>query len=506
MMTAEQLSGMTLKTLLAPCASQPLPDIEVTGLAVDSRSVSPGDLFFALPGTREHGLIHAAQAVAGGAVAVAWEPHASAPRVNAAGLGVPVIPIDNLTQELGQLASRFYGHPSHNLHCIGVTGTDGKSTVTHCIAQLMTESAQPFGLLGTLGYGLPGQLQPASHTTPDAVTLQEQLARLCDAGATGVAMEVSSHALHQHRINGVKFDTVVLTHLSRDHLDYHGTLEAYAEAKRQLFRVPGLRTAVLNYDDDFGRALLHQLDPGVRPILYATEAGGELAGRAADWLCAEHIDTHARGLAIQIGSSWGRAHIQSGLLGRFNVQNLLATAAAAIAAGLGFDVVMHGIARLRPVPGRMEAFGTGNHPLVVVDYAHTPNALSAVLKTLREHCGGKLICVFGAGGDRDRGKRPLMGGVAERHADRVVVTSDNPRSEDPQAIIEEILAGMQHPDRARVVPDRAEAIRAALRGARVDDVVLIAGKGHETWQQIGGRRFAFSDREQVVQALREVGA
>jgi len=506
MMTAEQLSGMTLKLLLDAGVAQALPDVPITGLAIDSRNAGPGDLFFALPGTREHGLAHAAEAVAAGAVAVVWEPHPSAPAISGAGLGVPVIAIEDLSRKLGRIASRFYGHPSRNLHCIGVTGTDGKSTVTHCIAQLMTESAQPFGLLGTLGYGLPGQLQPASHTTPDAITLQDQLARLCDAGAVGVAMEVSSHALHQHRAMGVEFDTAVLTHLSRDHLDYHGTLEAYAEAKRTLFRMPGLRNAVLNYDDAFGRALLRELDPSVRPLLYATGGCEVLGDVSADWLCAESIETHTRGLDIRIASCWGRAHIQSGLLGRFNVQNLLATAGAAIAAGLGFDVVMHGLARLRAVPGRMEAFGAGNQPLVVVDYAHTPNALSAVLRTLREHCDGELVCLFGAGGDRDRGKRPLMGEAAECFADRVVVTSDNPRSEDPRAIISEILAGMRRPERARVLPDRAEAIRASINDAHVGDVVLIAGKGHETWQQIGARRLAFSDREQVVQVLREIGA
>jgi UDP-N-acetylmuramoyl-L-alanyl-D-glutamate--2,6-diaminopimelate ligase len=506
-MAAEKLSAVTLGALLAGYAEPPLPEIAVTGLALDSRKVVPGDAFFALPGTQgRHGLAHAAQAVSAGAVAVVWEPHETLPGIDVATLGVPSVAVDHLTRKLGHVAGRFFGDPSHALHCIGVTGTDGKTTVTHWIAQLMGESARPFGLLGTLGYGLPGQLQPASHTTPDAVRLQEQLARLCDAGAVGVAMEVSSHALHQHRVAGVHFDTAVLTHLSRDHLDYHGTQAAYADAKRELFRVPGLRNAVLNHDDAFGQALLRELEAGVRPLLFTTRPEADPSALAHDWLRAERIDTHARGLDIQVASAWGRARLQTKLLGRFNADNLLAAAAAAIAAGLSFEAAMQGIARVRPVPGRMEAFGTGRHPLVVVDYAHTPNALESVLRTLREHCDGELICLFGAGGDRDTGKRALMGGAAERNADRVVVTSDNPRTEDPRAIIDGILSGMRNPERARVMPDRAEAIHHAVNDARVGDVVLVAGKGHETWQEVGEERLPFSDREQVVQALKEGGA
>ncbi|HHO68064.1 MAG TPA: UDP-N-acetylmuramoyl-L-alanyl-D-glutamate--2,6-diaminopimelate ligase [Gammaproteobacteria bacterium] len=480
-----------------------LSGIRVRGLASDSRSLCPGDLFLAVAGLQGHGLDFLDQALARGAVAVAWEPAAGR---SVGSLPVPAIAVEGLGQRLGVVADRFYGHPSQDLFCIGVTGTDGKTSVTHFIATALADAGRPCGLLGTLGYGLPGQLHAPTHTTPDALRLQAELAALRDKGAAAVAMEASSHALHQGRCNAIAFDVAVLTNLSRDHLDYHGTQQAYADAKRRLFRAPGLSTWVLNADDAFGRELAAAPPAGVQVIRYALETGFDRRAGRGEWLHATRVETLPRGLRVTLETSaWGEAVLETRLLGGFNAANLLAALGALLAAGVGFDTAIRSLARVETVAGRMEAFGGRGRPLVVVDYAHTPNALDNALRALRAHCRGELICVFGAGGDRDRGKRPQMGAVAEAGADRVILTSDNPRSEDPQRIIEEIAAGAREPARLQRIVDRAEAIDAAIAVAGPDDLVLVAGKGHEDYQQIGVRRLAFSDRARVQRALRRLG-
>ncbi len=502
MMAAPRLGdGISLAALLDGLAEGArLPDLMVHGLASDSRSLCAGDLFLAVAGLRDHGLDHLDQALARGAAAVVWEPAAG--RLPGE-LPVPAVAVAGLGQRLGVIADRFYGHPSRDLCCIGVTGTDGKTSVTHFIATALAGAGRSCGLLGTLGYGLPGELRAPTHTTPDALRLQAELAALRDKGAVAVAMETSSHALHQGRCNAVAFDVAVLTNLSRDHLDYHGSLQAYADAKRRLFRSPGLSAWVLNADDAFGRELAAAPPAGVQVIRYARGAGFDRRAGRGEWLHATRVESLARGLRVTLETSaWGGAVLESRLLGGFNAANLLAALGALLAAGTGFEAALEHLARVETVPGRMEAFGGPGQPLVVVDYAHTPNALDNALHALRAHCRGELVCVFGAGGDRDRGKRPQMGAVAEAGADRVILTSDNPRSEDPQRIIGEIAAGAREPVRLQRIVDRAEAIDAAIAAAGPDDLVLVAGKGHEDYQQIGARRLAFSDRVRVQQALR----
>ncbi|MGD8842368.1 MAG: UDP-N-acetylmuramoyl-L-alanyl-D-glutamate--2,6-diaminopimelate ligase [Gammaproteobacteria bacterium] len=506
MMAAEAHdSGMPLCLLLEGLVSDragvAVPDLAVTGLASDSREVRPGDLFLACQGLRVHALTHAAQAVQRGAAAILWEPPvADELQGQAERLPVAALPVEGLGHKLGRIADRFFGHPSRDMHVIGVTGTDGKTSVTHFIAQALSRDGQDCGLLGTLGYGVYGRLRAPTHTTPDPVQLQAEFARLHDAGVRRVAMEVSSHALHQRRTDGTAFNTAVLTHLSRDHLDYHGSIEAYAEAKRRLFVGDGLETAVVNMGDAFGRSLPERLDAKLRVIAYGRR-GDQNVRAVAHWIELAGVTARPRGIRLTLDSSWGPAEFEAPLLGAFNADNLMAALGALLAAGLTLDEAADRLRHVGTVAGRMELFVTDGGPRVVVDYAHTPHALATALQALRPHCQGELVCLFGAGGDRDAGKRPQMGAVAERHADRVVVTSDNPRSESPEHIIDQIVAGFEQPQRARRMADRGQAIEQAVAAASPDDVVLVAGKGHEEYQEIAGQRLAFSDRERVRQAL-----
>lgn len=505
MMTAKRLShGMMLSDLLRGMHGvQLLRDAEISGLSLDSRGVVPGDLFFALQGVREHGLMHLEQVVERGAAAVLWETgNDNTLSYIASQCELPCYGLDHLATRMGEIASLFHAHPSQAMHCIGVTGTDGKTSVTHFIAQAMQATHGPCGLLGTLGYGVYGELRQPTHTTPDALRLQEELARLRDRQVKNLVMEVSSHALDQQRVAGIRFDTAVLTNLSREHLDYHGDMESYAATKQRLFQLPDLKTVVLNLDESFGRTLLANVSPERRVIVYSLDNDFN-PPEQCQWLHARVVKMQQRGMVIAVDSSWGEGVIDTKLLGLFNAANLLAAAGALLAVGMPFKQVLQQLSGVATVPGRMEVFGEKQQPLVVVDYAHTANALQKALQALRRHCSGKLICVFGAGGDRDPGKRPGMGAVAEKFADQLVVTSDNPRTENPDAIIEMIVSGLQRPEHAQRIPDREEAITTAISLAHEGDVVLVAGKGHETYQQVGARRLPFSDRDQVVQVLQE---
>ena len=508
MMTAELLTAEhTLARLLQGIKGVTvLRDITVSGLALDSRKVQAGDLFLAVAGTRVHGLDHARQAIALGAAAVAWEPVADNTSLAeaAALLPVPVVAVPDLGHTVGVIADRFYGHPSRGLFTIGVTGTDGKTSCCHFIAQALNTADRRCGVIGTLGYGLYGELSPASHTTPDALTMQRSLSSMQQQGARCVVSEVSSHAMDQGRVRGVTFDLAVLTNLTRDHLDYHGNVEAYADAKRRLFNSEGLRYAVINADDSFGSALLDAIPPGVAPVAYRLEGEPFRTRFPAQWVIGHNLQFDANGLRMDVMTPWGSGTLQCGLLGRFNASNLLATLASLCVSGLPFAEVMRRLAATRTVPGRMERFDMGEgRPLVVVDYAHTPGALEAALQSLRAHCSGSLWCVFGAGGDRDHGKRPLMGAVAERFADRVVLTDDNPRTEDAQGIIEDICSGLKQPGSVHIEHDRGAAIARAVQQAKANDIVLIAGKGHETVQLLGTKSVPFSDRERVMTIARE---
>lgn len=477
----------------------PTLDRPVAGLAIDSREIHPGEVFVALIGNQTQGEIYIKSALQQGAIAVLKE----APSIQWEQLAnnIPCISLPQLSQRVGEMTAQFYHYPSRNMRIIGVTGTNGKTSVTHMLAQIL-QQYMPCGLIGTLGYGTYGALQPGLHTTPDAIRLQTQLAQFRDQNVQAVAMEVSSHALVQGRVNGVIFETAVLTNLSRDHLDYHHTMRAYGEAKQRLFNTPDLKTAVINYDDPFGQQVLANLPHKVTPLTYSIQH--PIANIYA------HIQRYdASGCYLEIHSQWGNGTLVSPLFGQFNVSNLLATLTVLLNMGLSLQQLLPQLTTIRAVPGRMERFGgQARHPTVIVDYAHTPDALEKVLIALKEHCQlaaspietrGKLWCVFGCGGNRDRGKRPLMGEIAQRYADKVIITDDNPRYESSQAIINDILPGCPQPE--AVIPERQLAIRYVLQQAKVGDVVLIAGKGHEDYQQIGEQRLPFSDRTLVASLL-----
>ncbi len=504
-MTGTPQHKKALSTLLEGYAVvNVVDDREIYGLSMDSRKVQAGDLFLACAGHQaRHGHEYIADAIQAGAAAVAYEVNDAVAVEMPESVGkVSVYGIGKLGQQVGMIAERFYDYPSHNLFVIGITGTNGKTSCGQFIAQALNEDV-PCGVIGTLGNGLYGKLQATSHTTPDAISLHGLLAEMCAAGARSVAMEVSSHGLEQGRVNGVAFDAAVFTNLSRDHLDYHGDMASYSRAKQRLFAMTGVRYAIINIDDSFGQELLKSLPSNVQAIAYTLREVENIVGgvkMVQGTLLRQGLD----GLDIQVISPWGEARFTSRLLGRFNASNLLAVLATLVVSGAPFDDVIQRLCRLQPVPGRMECYG-GCHgkPLVVVDYAHTPDALRQVLQSLREHCRDALWVVFGCGGNRDRGKRPLMGEIAQRHADHVVLTDDNPRHENADEIIAEICAGLQSPDAVHVQRDRAQAIAWAVTRATEHDVVLIAGKGHEDYQLIGDEKLAFSDSMQVRDLLKE---
>jgi UDP-N-acetylmuramoyl-L-alanyl-D-glutamate--2,6-diaminopimelate ligase len=461
-------------------------------LSADSRRLCPGDVFLAVPGAAHDGRSHIPAAVAAGAAAVLWEPEGY---VWPADLAVPNFPVPDLKARAPAIAAAWWHDPSQGLWMTGVTGTNGKTSCSHWLADALGRLGRKTAVIGTLGNGFPGELAGASHTTPDAVTLQGLLAGYRNAGASGVAMEVSSHALDQGRVEGVAFDVAVLTNLSRDHLDYHGDMTAYAHAKTRLFDWPGLKWAVLNLEDELGQRLYKGLaGRDVHRLSYGLGVG-DVRGEA--------LRLSADGLAMEVETPWGHGELRTGLVGRFNAANLLACLGALLAGNVSLADALAALEQTRSVAGRMQRLGGGAQPTVIVDYAHTPDALEKTLATLRDLTTGRLVCVFGCGGGRDKGKRPLMGEAAARLADRVVVTSDNPRNEAPADIVADILAGM--PAGQQVELDRAAAIRIAIAGTMPGDVVLIAGKGHEDYQEIAGVRRPFSDVAEAERALKEVG-
>jgi len=410
---------------------------------------------------------------------------------------VPNAPVHGLRAQAGFIAHEFYGRPSESMWVCGVTGTNGKTSCSQWLAALLSGRDEKTAVIGTLGAGFLPELESTGHTTPDALDLHAMLAAFKSGGARAVAMEVSSHGLDQGRVNGVAFDCALLTNLTHDHLDYHGTMAAYAQAKARLFDVPGLGAAVLNMDDAFGAQLAERLAArGARTIGY-----GFSRPAMAEFVCAEGVD----GERVKIHSSWGDANVAIPRLGRFNVANALAVLGCLVAKGIPFAEGAALLERLPPVPGRMQQ--VGKRPLVVVDYAHTPDALDKVLAALKPLAlarGGRLVAVFGAGGGRDAAKRPQMGLAVARRADRIVLTSDNPRSEEPLAIIAAVRAGIA--GECIIEPDRAKAIEGAIAAADDADVILIAGKGHENFQEIAGRRLPFSDAKVAEASLGRRGA
>ena len=477
---------MPLNQLLSQAASAVL----IRELTLDSRKVRPGDLFLAVPGSQQDGRLHIADAIARGAAAVAYEAD-GAPAMTAH--GAELVAIKGLARQLSAIAGRFYGEPSRALHLIGITGTNGKTSVSQLLAQALDLLGERCGIIGTLGNGFYNALALGRHTTPDPIGVQATLADLKNAGARAVAMEVSSHGLHQGRVAALAFDVAVFTNLSRDHLDYHGSMEAYAEAKALLFSRPGLRCRVLNLDDSAGRKLARDPQES-RLISYSLDD-------ASAYLYCRDARFDEQGVHARLVTPRGEGSLRSSLLGRFNLSNLLAVVGALLGMDYPLDEILKVLPRLQGPVGRMQRLGGGKQPLVVVDYAHTPDALEKVLEALRPHVQGRLLCLFGCGGDRDRGKRPLMAGVVERLADAVLVTDDNPRSEAPEQIFEDIRAGFAAPERVRFVHGRGRAIAQLIGEASSADVLVLAGKGHEDYQEINGERQPFSDLDEAAKAL-----
>ncbi|TWI02910.1 UDP-N-acetylmuramoylalanyl-D-glutamate--2,6-diaminopimelate ligase [Luteimonas cucumeris] len=475
--------AMLLAELLPDVPAVPA-ELAVTGLVLDSRDVHGGDAFVAIAGFGAHGLGFVDQARAAGAGAILFEPPAP-PDLPAP---ADAIAVPGLRARMGAMADQFHGQPSHAMTMVGVTGTSGKTSTVQLIAQSLELLGRRAGTIGTLGAGLYGDAQPTGFTTPLVLQMHALLAQLRDAGATAVAMEVSSHALDQGRVDAVHYDVAVFTNLTRDHLDYHGDMATYGAAKAKLFARPGLQAAAVNLDDDFGVSLLAQLPDSVRGV------GLSARGHAQALVRAENIALDASGLAFDLVLGDVRAAVRSSLLGRFNVDNLLAVAGVLHALGETPEAIAAVLPQLQPIAGRMNRLGgDGVLPLVVIDYSHKPDPLQQALQSLRGHLRGRLVCVFGCGGERDRGKRPLMAAIAEAHADAVIVTDDNPRGEDGDAIVAEIMAGFARPQAVVVERDRAAAIARAIGEAGADDIVLIAGKGHEPYQEIAGVKHPFDD-------------
>ncbi|HTD05492.1 UDP-N-acetylmuramoyl-L-alanyl-D-glutamate--2,6-diaminopimelate ligase [Undibacterium sp.] len=475
-------------------------------LSSDSRAIKTGDVFFAFPIGSGDGRRHLQQAISNGAAAVVYESHGFSWDDT---LAVPHKGVAQLQQQLGPIANAYYAQPDQAMLTVAVTGTNGKTSCSQWLAKAFSLLGKPGAVVGTLGVGMykdgvVASLEETGFTTPDAVQLQRRLAELRDAGATALAIEASSIGLQQGRLNGLHFDVAVFTNLTRDHLDYHGSMEAYAEAKARLFDWPALGAAVVNMDDQYGPALAQRLQEkqaAVQLIGYTLENRSH-AGVAM--LSASNLRTQHAGTSFHVDSPFGCGQVKTHLIGRFNVSNVLAVLAVLLAKGYAWNKAVDALEMLEAVPGRMQQLGSQGHAMVVIDYAHTPDALEKTVQTLQQVAQerhGELWCVFGCGGDRDPGKRPLMGRIAEQ-ADHVVVTSDNPRTEKPADIIAQIVAGMSKP--AHVIEDRASAILYAIKHAGDHDVVLLAGKGHEAYQDINGKKWPFSDEQHASLALATV--
>ena len=475
------------------------PELMVSDLVLSSRDVDLHKVFVAVPGHNVDGRDFIPQAVSLGArVIIAHTDE----RVRHGETDMRehslIVHFYKLVEQLSLLACEFYDYPANHLDIVAVTGTNGKTTTAQLSAQLSQLCGQTAGTIGTVGAGLLGQLSDVINTTPDAVSMQRLLAEMRSAGAGMVSLEASSHALVQHRITALKTDVAIFTNLTRDHLDYHGTMAEYAAAKRMLLRQPGLKYAVLNQQDPQSARWLAECPESVEPVWFGLE---ECLFPGQRFCVAKQVTFHSGGSQIQLHSSWGDASFNSPLIGHFNVLNLLAAITAQLCLGKPFTQLMQVAERVQAVAGRMELFSAPGKASVIVDYAHTPDALEQALTAARRHCSGKLWCVFGCGGDRDKGKRPQMGEIAERFADGVMLTNDNSRSEGPQTIVQDILAGCQQPEAVMVELDRATAIQQCLLACNEQDVILVAGKGHEDYQIIGNTRLNYNEREIIAGLL-----
>lgn len=496
---------MRLKELLNGFVSLPnsnlgaVDEMLITGLALDSRSVRDGNLFIAVAGARQHGLEHVSQAVDNGACAVVFDPAGDSKHLIEQIYNVPMIAVENLSMKLGDMAARFYGDPSGFMQVIGITGTNGKTSCSQFLSQMLDDC----GIIGTLGWGEWGRLNKTVNTTPDALETQKILAELLTTKMKIVAMEVSSHGLQQGRVNGVTFKGAVFTNISRDHLDYHGTMDAYLQAKLTLLSKKGLDFVVVNLDDSYSGEIISAVPKPV-DLWGISVAGKTLA--SAECITAENILHKVDGIEFDVRWRRENQRIKVPLYGDFNIENVLTVLAVMLAMGVSMSQAKDKLKLIKPVTGRMERFGGDGQPLVFVDYAHTPDALDKVLSSVKKHCEQALWVVFGCGGNRDKGKRPQMGRIAVQWADHVVITDDNPRYESGLDIVKDILAGCTltgcQPAKVEVLQNREAAIQEAIAGASINDCIVIAGKGHEPYQEINGVQIAFSDSQIVAEALK----
>lgn len=482
---AHLTTEITLDKLVERLATAPA--LPVADITIDSRAVTKGSVFLACGGATQHGIQFLPQAIDAGAIACIYDSATAGKVVDDS--RIPLIPVSHLSDHLGDIANRYFDAPSSRLSVIGVTGTNGKSTVAWMLAQSLVELERTCAYAGTLGYGIGKISGESNMTTPDVVEMHRRLAGFCDGGASHAAIEVSSHALDQQRVDGVHFDAALFTNLSRDHLDYHGDMGSYADAKAKLFEEHRSRLRIVNVDSAFGDELASRC--GRDAILVSSRFDREAP--AQPYVITRSIGAANSGSRVRAETSWGDAKYFLPIPGDYNVANASLVLAYLLASEIPLRDACDAVSTISSPPGRMQRVGAEQTPATFIDYAHSPDALDVALHALRGHCRGELWCVFGCGGDRDSGKRPQMGRIAERYADHVVVTNDNPRTESPGSIIAEILKGMNEPGRATVIEDRAAAIAWTVAAAGGDDCILIAGKGHENYQVIGNDRIDFSD-------------
>ncbi len=470
-------------------------ELTVNKLTLDSREVKQGDVFIALSGTRQHGMSFAQQAVNNGASAIIYDPEGCNENYRLNLKSVRLIAVDQLSKKLGDIAARFYRVPSAQLNVIGITGTNGKTSCSQFLAQVLPDCA----VIGTLGWGAWGQLEKTINTTPDALSIQAILATFVQQYKKHVVMEVSSHGIEQGRVKAVDFDLVVYTNISRDHLDYHGSMQAYLAAKLKLLATPGLKKAVINIDDDYSEQIIAAIPESVEVW------GFSLKGRedtSIKCVRVKNIEYRANGTEFDVVWADETVHMNTALYGDFNIENLLTVLTVLLAMGYPLPKAAGKVAQVKPIPGRMQRFGGHAEPVVFVDYAHTPDALNNVLSSIKKYVSQAVWVVFGCGGDRDKGKRSEMGRIAESLADYVVLTNDNPRTEDADQIIEDILQGCKS-EKVVVIKDREQAINKVVKQAGINDWIVVAGKGHEQYQEVGYEKFPFSDQQVIVNALAE---